>query len=131
MRRMVPTPQSLRYSRPSTISNVEGSERSGRRGGPPAVPRKRSSVRFAAPAGEPIGPAADPARANATIKPNGKSLRAVAASSGAGFGIRATLLGDPEQAPSIFVHPAAPAAAPGETGSPTKIAAAGISLPFR
>ena len=44
VRRTVPIPQSIRYRRPSTIRRLEGSERSLRRGGPPAVPRKRICV---------------------------------------------------------------------------------------
>src|SRR6185437_10488971 len=52
MRCMVPMPQSIRYERPSTMSRVEGSERSRRKGGPPAVPRNRISVRSGAPTEE-------------------------------------------------------------------------------
>src|SRR6185437_10067982 len=53
IRRMVPMPQSIRYGRPSTRSRVEGSDRSRRNGGPPAVPRKRISVRLFPPMGSP------------------------------------------------------------------------------
>lgn len=51
---MVPMPQSTRYSRPSTISTVDGSDRSSCKGGPPLVPRKRISVSLRCGATRPL-----------------------------------------------------------------------------